>query len=282
MPNVKNKTRRSLRNIHKWFGLIGGLWIIVLGFSGLMLDHRDDWGWAWRLQVPDSILPHHTRKSLENRHITLAQANPDNPDEWIVGGPMGVWQSANDAETWQRLPFEGLKASPMVFSLTLDQTVGWEKLWLATDDGLWSYKVGESVITREGLAGRYLTALDNGSAPGTLVAVENRTDILSWSEQAPSDIQKYNLANSQVSGLPEKVSLSRFLFDMHLGRSFFNRPFNMAVNDFGALAMIILAISGFLRWYYMKRWRGTKGPSLRKSEKCIMSYIISMHQSSGY
>jgi hypothetical protein len=34
--------RKYLLTLHRWFGIIGGTWILVLGVSGLMLDHRDD------------------------------------------------------------------------------------------------------------------------------------------------------------------------------------------------------------------------------------------------
>lgn len=261
---MKVRTRKGMLGIHRWFGLIGGLWIIVLGFSGLMLDHRDDWGWAWRTQVPHALLPHHTEEALTNRHITLAQVDPNSTENWIVGGPLGLWESSDSMESWEPVGFSGLSTPPMVFSITLDETTGWNKLWLATDDGIWSLRPGsETPAKREGLAGRYLTGHDNGSFDGELVLIENRTNLLRWQESAPDRFDRIDLDGVSVNGLPEKVSWSRFIFDMHLGRALTWRPLNMAINDYGAIAMILLAITGFARWFVRRRRKAPRNPMTR-------------------
>ncbi len=248
----------------------------MLGFTGLMLDHRDDWGWAWRLKVPDTLIPDHTIEALENRHIMLAQVNPDDAGNWVVGGPTGVWQSRDNAESWSGIAFEGLDISPMVFGIVLDQVEGWQRLWLATDDGLWSLDPAGSKAIRGGLDGRYLTALDNGSEPGSLVAIENRSTILLWNSATPDSVDAVSTDETVVTGLPEQVSWSRFLFDMHLGRSFMNRSWNMFMNDIGAIAMMLLTIGGVLAWYLKKRWRSGSGPAPEK-RRGILKILYNFH-----
>lgn len=275
---MKAATRNVLRKLHLWFGLIGGLWIIVLGVTGLMLDHRDDWGWAWRMHVPQTLMPDHTYEVLKNRHIMLAQADPDNSDLWIVGGPTGVWQSTDNAESWSSIAFEGLNASPMVFSIVLDSEKRGERIWLATDDGLWKINGNDAErnAVRAGLEGRYLTALDNGAVPGSLVAIENRSDLLLWSETTPDTFTRITTEEVVVSGLPEEVSMSRFLFDMHLGRSFMQRTWNMTMNDIGAIAMIMMTLTGVLHWYLRKRWKGGGGPT-KNTKHRIFQYLYNFH-----
>lgn len=272
------KPRTFIRNIHKWFGLIGGIWILVLGFTGLMLDHRDDWGWAWRTHVPNAIIPNHTVDALKTRHITLAQANPNNDQHWVIGGPTGLWLSKDGTKTWNALEFENLKSSPMVFSIVLDTALGWEKIWFATDDGIWSFmpQSTNKLVKHEGLKGRYLTALDNGSEPQNFVVIEDRSDIVFWSADTKSEVKSISTNQTKVSGLPEKVGWSRFLFDMHLGRSFFDRSYNMMMNDFGALAMIVLSVTGFLQWYFVRRWRG-KSQISTETKKSIFKTLYNSH-----
>ena len=78
--------------------------------TGLMLDHRDDWGWGLaRCRVPDTLIPDHTVEALKNRHIMLAQANPDDNNNWVVGGPTGAWQSRDDGDNWTSIEFAGLE-----------------------------------------------------------------------------------------------------------------------------------------------------------------------------
>lgn len=268
--------RKYLLTLHRWFGIIGGLWILVLGVSGLMLDHRDDWGWAWRTRVPDTLIPDHTVEVLKNRHVMLAQANPADARNWVVGGPTGVWQSFDDGDAWTAIEFDGLDVSPMVFAIVVDYQQGWDRIWLATDDGLWSLDPSESVAQRAGLEGRYLTALDNGSAPGSLVAVENRSTVLFWREEHPEVVEALQTDETEVTGLPEQVSWSRFLFDMHLGRSFMNRSWNMFMNDVGAIAMVLLVTGGVLAWWLKKRWRKGKGPA-PETRRGILKVLYNFH-----
>ncbi len=270
--------RRALRLTHRWAGLIGALWIIVLGVTGLMLDHRDDWGWAWRTRVPQAMLPDHTVEVLSNRHVTLAQVNPRDTANWVVAGPVGAWRSFDNTATWSDIEFADRSRAPMVTAIVPDAIDAWRKLWLATDDGLWTVDgaASDGVATQVGLAGRSLTALGHGASEGSLVAVENRSDILLWNIGAGDVSETIDADETEVVGLPDKVSWSRFLFDMHLGRSFMNRSWNMAMNDFGAIAMIVLALTGVLAWFTRRRWQRGAGPDVRTRQR-ISRYLYNSH-----
>ena len=248
------KWRSVLFSLHKWLGLFGALWLAILGLSGLMLDHRDDWRWAWQLGVPNSILPDETVETLAARHVTLLQANPQDARQWVAGGAAGFWHSFDGTKSWQRVRFEGASDSPMVFGVVLDDALGWNRIWLATDDGLWRFDPSRTPImaTRVGLDGRHLTALDNGAQPNRLVAVEDRSRILRIALTEPLTLETLQLEPTSVSGLPEEVTWSRFLFDTHLGRSFVRRDINLLINDLGALLFVLLAVTGVLQWWHRR------------------------------
>ena len=248
------KLRKNLFSIHKWLGLFGALWLAILGISGLILDHRDDWRWAWQFGVSNRILPDDTVQRLAERHVTLLQANPQDAQQWVAGGAAGLWHSFDGTSSWQRVSFEGATDSPMVFGILLDLALGWKRIWLATDDGLWRFDPSQTpaLAIRAGLAGRHLTALDNGAHANTLVAVEDRSRILLISLTDPLALEILDLEATWVSGLPEEVTWSRFIFDTHLGRSFVRRDINLLINDFGALLFVLLALTGTLQWWYRR------------------------------
>lgn len=246
---------RCLPRLHRWVGLFGALWLAILGVSGLMLDHRDDWRWAWQFGIPHHLLPEHTVESLSTRHITLLQANPDDASEWVAGGAAGAWLSTDGARSWRPIAFEGESGSPMIYAMLVDEVAGWERLWLASDDGLWEFSPmhASAQAERVGLQGRRLTALDRGSVANSLVAVEDRSRILRITLDESLRMDAIKLDQIAVEGLPEEVSWSRFLFDTHLGRSFIRRDINLVLNDFGALAFALLALTGVLQWWYRRQ-----------------------------
>ena len=71
----------------------------------------------------------------------------------------------------------------------------------------------------------------------------------------PTDIEFIDLDETTIKGLPEHVTMYKFLFDLHFGYGIFSRQFSTWINDFGGIALMILSMTGFLSWYYQRKWR---------------------------
>ena len=50
-PQRRTPLNRALLTLHKWAGLAAGAWLLVLGVSGILLDH-DEWRWQRQMTVP--------------------------------------------------------------------------------------------------------------------------------------------------------------------------------------------------------------------------------------
>lgn len=255
------KGRRMVRQTHKWVGLIGGVWLIVLGASGLLLDHREDWAWAWQFHIPDSWLPAETAEGLEHRHLTLFEASKTDSNIWVVGGAAGVWITKDKGVRWSRASFSGLDVSPMIYAMAFEESGTSAVVWLATSDGLWKLNPGNEIAEPAAFRGRRLTAMDLDAEEGRFVFIENRSSIIVGRVSEAADAVQIDTDAVAVAGLPDRVTWSRLLFDLHLGRGLVDRPASLLINDFGAVASILLPLSGFLYWYLGRR-RGRKAPTL--------------------
>ena len=72
---------------------------------------------------------------------------------------------------------------------------------------------------------------------------------------APSDYETVDLSQTTVHGLPQQVTMYRFLFDLHFGYGLFSRKVSTFINDFGGVALILLSLTGVLSWFLKRRWR---------------------------
>ena len=74
-----------------------------------------------------------------------------------------------------------------------------------------------------------------------------------------------------ITGLPENVTMYKFLFDLHFGYGIFSRQFSTWINDFGGIALMILSMTGFLSWYYQRKWRKNKDKAPSKDRRVLLS-----------
>ena len=110
-----------------------------------------------------------------------------------------------------------------------------------------------SRIKRLALAGRYINMISPGSTPNEIIGVENFETIFKLKFDNPSNIEIIDISEAEITGLPNEVSMYKFLFDLHFGYGLYSRNISTWINDFGGIALMILSFTGFLSWYLQRK-----------------------------
>lgn len=257
-PKRRTPLNRVLLTLHKWAGLGAGTWLLVLGVSGILLDH-DEWRWQRQLTVPESWLSARVARLLPATVMRYVAVDEAQPDRWLGGSERGLWLTEDGGESWSDIPFpEGGK--PQVLRFVRPDGGSLNGIVVATDDGLWRTANEGRRIERFALAGMRIGSLTAGSHADELVGVVGHERIFRISRTDPSRLEWLDLDRVTVTGLPEQVSVYDFVFDLHFGYGIFGRTASTLINDLGGLAMAMLAVSGFLYWFLPWRWRRRGGP----------------------
>ncbi|MGD8941464.1 MAG: PepSY domain-containing protein [Gammaproteobacteria bacterium] len=276
---MNGKKRWTLHRLHKWAGLIAGVWLAVLGISGLLLDHRHDWRWLWQSTVAADWLPEDVIVKARTGVWRLYQIHPHDKNRQIVGGPQGLWWTANDGTFWKQTRFAHSNGIPSVNTALIVERSHQLELWLATDDGIWLSKDFGQSAQAVGLTGENITSLTQGHVATILLGVRNRSRVFQF-DTSDQTHRWLELANLRKDSLPHEINLSRWVHDLHFGRGFLYGPLDFWINDFTGAALLLLPLTGFLFWYLPKRWREQKpqGPA-PATKKHTMRTLLRTHSS---
>ena len=266
-------SRWTIHLIHKWMGLIAAFWLIILGATGFLLDHRDTWRWLWQSGVSEIWINNAVVDKSKKGQIRLYQINPNKPEQHVAGGLTGLWWSDNAGKNWLRTMFIGAEKAPMISTVLFNSE---NKLWIASDDGLW-LSVNDGKSARQvGLKGLWISSLSITRT--ILTGVVERTRIFNYSIET-KQFKFLEIKHINTASLPEAISLSRFTRDIHYGRGIFDIPLSLLWNDLSAIAMIVLPLSGFLFYWLPKRWRRNihKKKITHKYKKQSMRWLFRLH-----
>lgn len=247
MPNKKWTVHR----LHKWVGLTAAIWLIVLGVTGLLLDHRDTWRWLWQSGVSESFINNVVVDKSKSGQIKYYQINPTNTQQHVAGGLTGLWWSKNEGQDWNKTNFVGVDKTPMISTVLFSSE---NKLWIASDEGLWLSSNSGISASQVELAGSWVSAISVNNEKNILIGVTERTKIFKYSINT-KEIRFIDIKSVSEKELPKSISLSRFSRDIHYGRGVFDSSISLLWNDFSAIALIILPLSGFLFYWLPKKWK---------------------------
>lgn len=247
----------KFRTVHRWVGLVTGVWLLLLGLTGFILDHRE-WRWLWQPAVGLSVLPDGFVRTVEKRTPKIYQINGANQNEIIAADARGISVSGDGGDSWVRSGFVSRDDQPQVFAVEFDAKNGWDAIWLATDDGIWLSSDGGKLFEPFGLRGEYISALSRGDCETVFLGVADKSRIFRMDTQKTHNVEWVDLLPLPKEQLPQSVDLSRFIHDLHFARGVFGGVGSVVLSDFAGIAMAVLPIGGALYFFlprYFKRRR---------------------------
>ena len=132
-PKRRTPLNRALLTLHKWAGLGAGAWLLVLGVSGILLDH-DEWRWQRQMTVPESWLSARVARLLPATVMRYVAVDEAQPERWLGGSERGLWLTEDGGDNWSDIPFpEGGKPQVLRFARPGIGSLSLEGIIVATD-----------------------------------------------------------------------------------------------------------------------------------------------------
>ena len=78
-------------------------------------------------------------------------------------------------------------------------------------------------ISRLALDGHFINMISPGATPHSIIGVDDFSTVFTLDVNQPENIQHLTVDQPKISGLPETVTLYRFLFDLHFGYGLLSR-----------------------------------------------------------
>lgn len=248
---------RTWRKLHKWFGLVAGLFLVMFCWSGVVLNHR---GAVSRCEVPRSLLPPSYRFAKWNGGLARGSVRLADGRN-IVYGNAGVWlaDSAMGGVRPLNAGFgEGVDRRN-VRSVVRYEKNGCEYVYALTtyalfafDDSLWRH-------VEAPFDGQRLTDLT--LAADTLIALSRDHIFRATLNGANAQRPLFEVVDLPAAdGQDGRVTLFRTLWDLHSGQLF--GLAGRIVMDAVAIALIVIYFSGVFFWIFsswLKRGHGSAG-----------------------
>lgn len=244
----------KIYKLHKLAGISAGIILLILSVSGFFLNH-DKWSFLYTTtfsSVPSHIL--NADKHLYNAY----HIDEKNPQHIIVGSYRGLYES-----------FDGGEKFSHVSALQILAIVAYaDKLYCATSDGIYTYTDSLENIS---FGGEYITSLSISEQ--YIVGVMDKETIITLQRDTLKIIHETKV-KIKKSELQEDIKLSRFVRDLHYGRGLFDGDISLLINDYGAIILTFLALSGYAVWVLIQRKKYVKFTrSLIKTHANILSIL---------
>jgi hypothetical protein len=258
---------------------VAGIWLFVLGATGIVLDH-DEWRWVRQATVSESWLSPRVARLLPAtrlRHIAAESDQNGSVNRWLGASERGLWWSDDSGESWHASTFPDGAGTPQVFGFVRTESAGLDGIYLATDDGIWVTRLRGEIAEPVALPGAFVNSMTPGSKRGELVGVVAHDRVFRLNVDTPQSIEWRAFDEVVVDGLPPDISLYRLVFDLHFGYALGNRTVATLINDFGGLAFMLLALTGFLYWWFPSRWRTMRSRMSPARKRGLLTWLYRGH-----
>jgi hypothetical protein len=253
---TKPRGGRTVRGVlllaHRWIGLAAFVWLFMVGLTGFFLGNPQ-WRWQHQTVIPGLSTPVDELGRQHIRHprdwVNLLSVDPSDDRRVLSGGVGGLWFSADRTRTWTGVTFRGMSGAPQIHAIAVDPQRGWDRLLLATDDGIWRLDPQQMSAEREVFDGRHVTSLQIHAPSESVIGVIDRTTLFRYPVSAPQTATLRDLSHASVANPPATTTLVKYGFDLHATAGLPSRTISRLANDYVGLALPTLCLSGFLFWY---------------------------------
>ena len=276
-PRRGARVRDLLVKIHRWVALATMVWLLLVAITGFFLG-RLEWRWLHQTVITGLHTPVDVLGKQHIRHprdwVNRFAIDPDDNRRILSGGVGGLWLSADGTTSWRPVSFAGESGTPQIFEIAVDPVLGWRRILLATDDGIWRLLPAGMTAERFALDGQRITSLQLHAASQTVIGVIEKTRLFSMPIATPDAVRLTDLADTAVVNAPKTTTLAKYGFDLHATAGLPSVPLSKLVNDFAGLALLALCLTGLLYWYLPRRPRrpGRRGVPVK-----LMHWLFRVH-----
>ena len=121
------------------------------------------------------------------------------------------------------------------------------EVFAATNDGI--YKLSDGEFKAYALGGEYITSISLSEKK--IVAIIDK-HLLVTLQRDNGKVLNETVVSIDESKLKKDIKLSRFVRDLHYGRGLFDGDISLLINDYGAIVVSLLALSGFVIWWLIR------------------------------
>ena len=229
----------KLFKFHKFFGLLVGLLLLILGLTGFFINHKQ---WDFLYTTTFNDMPNATLTE-DKKLVEAYLVDSDDTDHIIVGGKRGIYETFDEGDSYSKM------SNLQCLAIKKDDTA----TYAATSDGIYILKDKQwnSYI----LQGNYINALAITSAYIVASIDKHRLVVI---KREDASIVSNTIVEIEASQLKEDITLKRLVRDLHFGRGVFDGDGSVLLNDYGAIVLIFLALSGYMIWWYIYRKKKAK------------------------
>ena len=256
------KRKKSLaKKLHKWPGLIVGLFLIFFSVSGILMNHRT---WISSFDVQRKYLPESYAFQNWNRSA-IRGSHKIAPDSLLVYGNAGIWLTGSSYQSFDSF-FQGIPDAADQRK-TYDVISFNNRLFAATNFGLYTYQnQWEKVeIPMDGHRVVDLAVMDSE------LYVLTRSKMFKSSENGLTNFEKVDLPPPE--DYKKELSLFKTLWDIHSGQ-FLGLPGKLIVDLMG-LIVFVLSLTGIIFFFNprFRKWcKVYKKYAPRKLSKWSLTY----------
>ncbi len=258
----------TFRKIHKVSGISAGVVLFLLAFTGFFLDH-DNWNFLYNIKVPNAVIPASViAEGSRLSEVFLIDKEEEN--HVVSAGLRGVFVSNDKGEKYTKT------LSLQCYSILQDTTAS--RYYAATSDGIYLSWDKGNTWKPFALRNKVVNALSLHN--DKLFASTNKSVVALISNEGEVLLEKP--VRIPANQLNEKISLSRFVRDLHYGRGLFDNGWSLLINDISALFLSFLVISGYLIWYFIRQIKCRKNNRTKQVKlfirlhSTIMSLIVAI------